>query len=80
MSVLDATFWDVSSASEPTDEAKETCRHQITKTVEFFAKIADKDGARDRSGPLALLELERRAVTYGLSTGVRMNVLIVIHG
>lgn len=69
LSVLDATFWDVSSVPEPSDEAKSACRHHISKTVEFFAQIADKDGARDRSGPLALLELEKRAVAHGLSTG-----------
>ena len=72
--MLDATFWDVSSASEPTDVAKDTCRHQITKAVEFFAQIADNDGARDRSGPLALLELEKRAVSHGLSTGMCFDV------
>ncbi|KIP09553.1 hypothetical protein PHLGIDRAFT_102803 [Phlebiopsis gigantea 11061_1 CR5-6] len=67
LSVLDATFWDVSSAPETAEEAKDACLHQITKAVEFFAQIADNDGARDRSGPLALLELEKRAVSHGLS-------------
>lgn len=36
--------------------------------------IADKDGSRDRSGPLALLELEKRAVAHDLSTGACSSI------
>ncbi|EKM55336.1 uncharacterized protein PHACADRAFT_143536 [Phanerochaete carnosa HHB-10118-sp] len=68
LSVLDATFWDVTSVSEPSDESKDACRHYISKTKEFLAQIADKDGTHDRSGPLALLELEKRCVAHGLAT------------
>lgn len=68
LSILDATFWGLSS-SEPTKEAQEECKHSIPKAQQFFAQIADKDGQRDRSGPLALLELEKRALAHNLSTG-----------
>lgn len=68
LSVLDATFWDVTSTPEPTEENKESCRHHINKTKEFLAQIADKDGSQDRSGPLALLELEKRCVAHHLAT------------
>lgn len=70
LSVLGATFWDVTSVSEPSSEAQDVCRHHISKTKEFFAEIADKDGTHDRSGPLALLELEKRCVAHGLATGL----------
>lgn len=67
--MLDATFWDLTSTSEPSEEAKEQTKHSVTKAQELFAQISDKDGVRDRSGPLALLELEKRAIAHGLSTG-----------
>ncbi|GJE87141.1 N-acetyltransferase B complex non catalytic subunit-domain-containing protein [Phanerochaete sordida] len=68
LSVLDATFSDVTSTAEPSDEDKQACRHHVSKTKEFLAQIADKDGTQDRSGPLALLELEKRCVAHGLAT------------
>ncbi|KAJ3537583.1 hypothetical protein NM688_g6661 [Phlebia brevispora] len=68
LSVLDATFSDVASAKEVDDAAKESCKELINKTQQFLAQVADRDGMRDRSGPLALLELEVRARKYGLST------------
>ena len=73
--MLDATFWDVASVSEPSGEAKDACRHHISKTKEFLAQIADKDGAHDRSGPLALLELEKRCVAHALATGLSQRTI-----
>ena len=42
---------------------------KITYTNALFSKIAEEDGFKDRSGFLALLELERRSVAHGLSKG-----------
>jgi N-terminal acetyltransferase B complex non-catalytic subunit len=66
----------VTSTPELNDEAQNACRQHISKTAEFLAQIADKDGARDRSGPLALLELEKRAVAHGLSTGTPAEEIV----
>ncbi|KAI0345163.1 hypothetical protein BDW22DRAFT_1354055 [Trametopsis cervina] len=68
ISVLDATFSGITP--ETTEEAKEEFKSNISKSQAFFAQVADKDGLRDRSGPLALLELEKRAINHGLSTDV----------
>ena len=42
---------------------------KITNSKALFSKIAEEDGLKDRSGFLALLELERRSVAHGLSKG-----------
>ncbi|THH26464.1 hypothetical protein EUX98_g7719 [Antrodiella citrinella] len=68
LSVLDATFWDVASTSEPTEEARESCKQHIMQTHNLFQQIADSDGLKDRSGMLALLELEHRARQHGFSS------------
>ena len=52
------------------DAAKASAKEAIIKTQEFLAQVADRDGVRDRSGPLALLELEQRARKHGVSTGM----------
>ena len=70
LSILDATFSDVTSPKEVDDAVKAACREQINKTQEFLAQVADRDGVRDRSGPLALLELELRSRKNDLSTGM----------
>ena len=36
----------------------------------FFTEIAERDGPKDRSGPLALLELEKRALERSVSKGI----------
>ena len=41
----------------------------MRKTEELFTNIALEDGSRDRSGLLALLELEKRARQYRVSNG-----------
>ncbi|KAI0082628.1 actin cytoskeleton organization protein [Panus rudis PR-1116 ss-1] len=68
LSVLDATFWDISSTSEPSEEAIATVKEQIVKSRELFTQVGKEDGLKDRSGPLALLELAKRARVYGLSS------------
>ncbi|KAJ7172404.1 actin cytoskeleton organization protein [Mycena filopes] len=67
ISVLDATFSPVVSATEPDETAKTDCSSQIHRTQELFAKLAEQDGHKDRSGLLALLELEKRARFHALS-------------
>ena len=41
----------------------------MKKAEELFTNVANEDGARDRSGLLALLELEKRARHCGVSSG-----------
>ncbi|GBE82163.1 hypothetical protein SCP_0405430 [Sparassis crispa] len=67
LAVLDATFWDVTSELSDTDTTRAACAEEISKTRKFFTQVAEQDGLHDRSGPLALLELERRARMHGLS-------------
>lgn len=71
MSILDATFSEVALAdgSDPDDSAKKACLESVTKAQDMFSKLAEKDGHSDRSALLALLELEKRSQSYGLSTG-----------
>ncbi|CAK5277392.1 unnamed protein product [Mycena citricolor] len=64
LSVLDATFAELSST---TDDARERCSAEVSSARELFSAIAEKDGRKDRSGLLALLELEKRARAHGLS-------------
>ncbi|KAF9792094.1 actin cytoskeleton organization protein [Thelephora terrestris] len=56
LAVLDATFSMEESAVERVEEARK-----------FFSEIAELDGRKDRSGPLALLELEKRARERSIS-------------
>ena len=58
--MLDATF------ANPED--KSATAESIKKTREFLGKIAEEDGVKDRSGHLALLELEKRSRQHGLAT------------
>ncbi|KAK7020551.1 N-alpha-acetyltransferase 25, NatB auxiliary subunit [Favolaschia claudopus] len=68
LSVLDATFSSLTTSSGTDDEsAKAKCSSHLAKTQELFAKIAAQDRRKDRSGLLALLELEKRARTHGVS-------------
>ena len=59
LAVLDATF----SAEGDTTELVESTR-------KFFTEIAERDGQKDRSGPLALLELEKRVMERSISKGI----------
>jgi len=73
LAVLDATF----SAEGNTAEYVEATR-------KFFTEVAERDGRKDRSGPLALLELEKRAKERSISKGIskicsnHLSALIVI--
>ena len=58
--MLDATF------EKPEDESGTA--ENITKTREFLGKIIEEDGVKDRSGHLALLELEKRSRHHSLAT------------
>ena len=59
LAILDATF----SAERDTAEYVEEAR-------KFFVEIAQRDGRKDRSGALALLELEKRAIERSVSKGI----------
>ena len=58
--VLDAAF------ANPED--KLVTLENITKTREFFGKVVEEDGMKDRSAHLGLLELEKRSRQHGLAT------------
>lgn len=45
------------------------CSENLEKIRELFVRIAEQDGRNDRSAPLALLELEKRARSSRLSKG-----------
>ncbi|KAF5373874.1 hypothetical protein D9758_000631 [Tetrapyrgos nigripes] len=65
ISLLDGTF---SYLQTPSEDTQDECSKHIVHTQEVLTKIAEKDGKKDRSGHLALLELELRARKHGLST------------
>ncbi|KAH7922099.1 hypothetical protein BV22DRAFT_1037860 [Leucogyrophana mollusca] len=67
LSVLNGAFSPISRDSEPSDEAKAECSENLTKTRAFLNNIAETYGVKDRSGLLALLELEKRAYAHKLS-------------
>ena len=67
LAVLDATF----SAEGDTTEFVESTR-------KFLTEIAERDGQKDRSGPLALLELEKRAKERSISKGI-FNIVSTPH-
>lgn len=73
LSVLDATvLYDAASHGEENtaDSATIECSQRIQRTRELFIGIANEDGQKDRSGLLALLELEKRARARGLSASM----------
>ncbi|KAL0946591.1 hypothetical protein HGRIS_012792 [Hohenbuehelia grisea] len=64
LSMLDAVY-PPNMADD--DAAKTECSARIEHARSVFEAVAEKDGLKDRSGPLALLELERRARKHGCS-------------
>ena len=66
LSILDATLPPVSASSADLGSDSET---KISHAQELFSKVAEQDGLKDRSGPLALLELEKRARAHNASKG-----------
>lgn len=77
LSVLDATFCSVGLCTglNPSESAKTECLESISTTRELFTRLSKQDGRNDRSAPLALMELEKRARSHGLSTGWRNEQL-----
>ncbi|KAJ7235444.1 actin cytoskeleton organization protein [Mycena haematopus] len=67
LSVLDATFSSLKGAQEQNESAKTKCSSHVAKTEELLSKMALQDGHKDRSALLALLELEKRAQSHGIS-------------
>ncbi|KAF7778669.1 hypothetical protein Agabi119p4_3014 [Agaricus bisporus var. burnettii] len=69
LSVLDATFADLADKeTDPSEEALDVTRARIRDTEQLFLKVVEKDGLRDRTGLLSLLELEKRSRAHGLSS------------
>ena len=68
LSVLDATLPPQVSSSH-SEQSRLDVEAKITHSKSLFSEIAEEDGLKDRSGFLALLELERRSVAHGLSKG-----------
>ncbi|CAA7271640.1 unnamed protein product [Cyclocybe aegerita] len=61
LAVIDATL-----LSQPSGVASSS-ENKIKHAEELFTKVAEIDGLKDRSGLLALIELEKRSRTLGLS-------------
>lgn len=68
LSVLDATLSREVSSSH-SEHSRQDMEAKITHSTALFSKIVEEDDLRDRSGFLALLELNKRAVAHGLSNG-----------
>jgi N-terminal acetyltransferase B complex non-catalytic subunit len=66
LSVLDATFLPVSHSAL---EGDASVYHTVEHSRELFAKVSEEDGLKDRSGRLALLELEHRANKHRVTQG-----------
>ncbi|KAF8163363.1 actin cytoskeleton organization protein [Crassisporium funariophilum] len=76
LAVLDATFVPTSSISEANQNGSGS-EDRIKHSEELFSRIAADDGLKDRSGSLALLELEKRARTHGLSKDPSRMLMIM---
>ncbi len=70
LSVIDGTFADLTVEDADVEAAKATTAGRIMETREFLAKVVEADEVKDRSGHLALLELEKRSRQHGLATGI----------
>jgi N-terminal acetyltransferase B complex non-catalytic subunit len=74
LSVLDATFFGIAElqdegACDVNETRSKKYIERITETREFLSQLAEDNDNKDRSALLALLELEKRSRSYGLSTG-----------
>lgn len=65
LAVLDATLPPMSDS--PGDDAN--VNHTVEHSRELFTKVSEEDGIKDRSGQLALLELEHRARKHCVTQG-----------
>lgn len=68
LSVLDATL-PRQALSSHSEQSRQDMEAKITHSEALFSKIVEEDGLKDRSGFLALLELEKRSAAHGLSKG-----------
>ena len=64
----DATHPSVLTPTEP--GSSEDTSTKIQRAQDLFLDVTKKDSLKDRSGPLALLELERRVRAHGFSKGL----------
>lgn len=72
LAVVDAAFADVTPQTPETD--KVAIKEGISKAADLFSQVAEEDMRTDRSGLLALLELERRSREHGISSGLPARV------
>lgn len=71
LAVLDATLLPDASVLTSTElRSTEDTSTKIQHTQDLFLDVTKRDSLKDRSGPLALLELERRVRAHGLSRGL----------
>lgn len=70
LAVVDAAIADVTPQTLESDEAKTSIKESIDRASELFTSVADEDMRKDRSGLLALLELEKRSREHGLLSGL----------
>jgi len=73
LAVLDATLLDATHPSVPTSTelgSSKGTSAKIQLAQDLFLDVTRQDRLKDRSGHLALLELERRVRAHGLSQGL----------
>jgi N-terminal acetyltransferase B complex non-catalytic subunit len=70
LAVLDATFYCLVISPTTLEDAKKECATKAQETRVLFTRVVEEDGCKDRSGLLALLELEKRARDHGVSEGM----------
>lgn len=68
LAVLDAAL-----PPTPSNSADPEVQDKITQAQAFFSGVEKGDGLKDRSASLAILELEKRACTHGLSQGWQLQ-------
>lgn len=73
LAVLDAVLSSTSLSSIDSD-----IQPKIHHAKELFNKVVEEDGLKDRSGHLALLELERRAQLHNASEGANSTTSLFI--
>lgn len=61
--------------SDISEENKLESSQNVEKTRVFLNEIAELDGTKNRASPLALLELEKKALSHGISSGM-MNLAL----
>ena len=77
ISVIDAVFPPVEGSDISEGRTLERSEN-IEKTRAFLTEIAELDGSKNRSAPLARLELAKRASSLGISSGMINTTLEVV--